>query len=73
MFINGGRRNRGDDDGMIKLKAYIKIAQKAYIHDNATQSEKENLIERMKDYIWNTLKTIKRENLNPVIEMKRLS
>ena len=55
---------------MIEVKAHIKIMQKAYIHDKATQNEKLDLIERMKDHIWNVITTITREGIDPIIDLK---
>ena len=72
MFINGRRRYRGYDDAMIEVVGYVKITQKAYINDKCTEKEKEDLIERMKDHIWNAITTITRESINPVITMKKV-
>ena len=57
---------------MIRIEAYVKIIQKGYIRDNFTEDEKKDLIKRMKDHIWNTIKTLTRENIDPVITMKKV-
>ena len=57
---------------MIKIEGYIKITQSAYAHDSLTEDEKKDLIERMKDHIWNVVKTITRENIDPVITIKKV-
>jgi len=57
---------------MIRIEAYVKIIQKGYIRDNFTEDEKKDLIERMKNHIWNCIKTLTRENIDPVITMKKV-
>ena len=57
---------------MIKIEGYIKITQSAYIHDNFTEDEKKELIERMKDHIWNVVKIMTRKSIDPVITMKKV-
>ena len=57
---------------MIKIEGYIKIKQTAYIHDNFTENEKKDLLEMMKDHIWNVVKIMTRKSIDPVITMKKV-